>query len=462
MGGVWPLRVQYNAQFRARIGAIVVKVLYMPMEIASREMDSRLLIALSAAACGVETILGQKWVLQKNIERSPRGAWLFKTLTPGDANPMRRAREAGHLVCAIDEEIPGLGKNCGGLRWVAQESMSHCDMLFCLGKAHERAMARKFPGQTRKCVITGNPRWDLLRKELRGLYSAEAREISKRHGRFVLYNTNSGLTNSAKAPADKLIKALFSDGRLDRNKEADRELVKRLKSFEAANIAAAPRIVRALAETFPSTKFILRPHPTERMETYIEPLKGLANAEILSGGPAAPWILASELLIHTSCTTANEAFALGKPIINFEASDSPLHDEYFFSARISRRTASLQETVEWTREVLQGKAKRAEWRSPEMLEAFHDTFAAQEGAFAARRIAEIISQNLGQATSGSWEPPSGFRRRRLWRKSFQRRIFPDAPAAQLQQRLDTLAALSDTPKASIRRIGQALYHVRPA
>ena len=432
------------------------------MEIAAREMDSRLLIALHVAAAGADVVFGQKWVLQKNIEVCPRGSWLFKTLTPGDAGPMQRAKAAGHMVCAIDEEVPGLGEGCGGLRWVAPQSLENCDLVFCLGEAHREAMTEKFPKHAGKYVITGNPRWDLLRPELRAYYAGQAEAIRREHGRFVLYNTNSGLTNSAKAPAEKLIRALYRDGRLNENDPKDRAFIADVKKFEAANIAAAPRIVRRLAESFPGERFILRPHPTEKAKTYAAQLAGLENVSLISGGPAVPWLMAAELLIHTSCTTANEAFALGTPSICFEATESPLNDSYFFSAQVSRRTASLDDVSAWSGDVLAGNIDPALWRSKDMRQAFARFFAAQEGDFAARRIAGEILAHGPQADAGHWRRPRGFRRRRLWRKAFQRRIFPDFPRRELQDRLARLARLSGLPMPRLRKIGQALYHIAPA
>ncbi len=435
------------------------RFLYFPMEIAAREMDSRLLIALHAVRHGFEVIMGQKWVLQKNAARAPQGAWLFKTLMPGDAGPMQRAKDAGHVVCAIDEEVPGLWEGCAELRWVARQAMDNCDLVFCLGEAHKEAMDAKFPEHAQACVVTGNPRWDMLRPALRALHEEAARRLKARFGRFILVNTNSGYTNSAKVSAEKFFEGLFRDGRLDRNRPEDHELVRQLLAFDRANFAAMPEIVRRLSEAFADVHIVLRPHPTERLEPYQQAFAGLENVTVEAGGPVAPWLMACEFLIHTSCTTASEAFALEAPAICFEALETPLNETLFLSPHLSRRTKSVDQLMEWAGDLLAGRREDA-WRSPEMLRIFHRFFAAQEGEPAASRIAAAIAERVPEDMAReSWRPPLTFRRRRLWRKPFQRMIFPDMPARELQERMDTLARLSGLPAPRIMKIGQAMYHV---
>lgn len=430
------------------------------MEIAAREMDSRLLTALYVGKKGVDVILGQKWLLQRNIPHLPKGVWMFKTLMPGDAIPMQKATEFGHKVCAIDEEVPGLGEGCGGLRWVAPQSIENCARLFCLGQAHGDAVAAKYPEQVDKCAITGNPRWDLLRPELRGYYAEQADQIRQKHGRFILYNTNSGLANSANKSADKFVEGMFRDGRLDASKPQDLKLADDYKEFSLVNIDAARAIVRRLAEAFPDTLIIVRPHPIERLDTYRDALSDLKNVEYHADGAAAPWILASEFLVHTSCSTGIEAFALGVPSISYDASRNALNDEFLLAGRVSYRTDNVDDLINKAKDLLNGKNDPALWRSATMLETFHRFFAAQEGPMAAERIADEAAKLAPDNDVAKWKPAISFRRWR-WRKKFQKSIFPDMTATELQQRVDSIAKLAGLPSMQARRIGRAMYHLKP-
>lgn len=431
--------------------------LYLPMEIASRELDARLLVALFAVNAGFEVVMGQKWLLQKNAGRMPKGTWIFKTLTPGDAEKMAFVARFGHSITAIDEEMPGLGEGATKLRWVDKRCVALCEKIFCLGDKHAAIMQDKFPDAKDKLVTTGNPRWDFLRPELRGAYAVDAKKLEAEHGRFMLVNTNIGLVNSAKNTVDALINALNNDGRINLRDPADRQWIDDLLAFETSNFKAAVPLVQRLQREFPQHKIILRPHPTEKIEPYEAKLAGLDRVAVLREGPAAAWIMASDVLVHTSCTTANEAFALGTPAVCFETLPSPFHT-YFLSGQLSHIARSEDGVVQVVKAVLAGTAHRTESQS----RVFQSFFAAQNGAFAAARMVTAVSPPMAQTSIESqWKPGLLFRRK-WWPTAFQRRMFPDFPATALTARIAELAtSVKGLKSAQVLRLGDGLYHVRP-
>ncbi len=426
------------------------------MEIASRELDSRLLIALFAAKAGLEVVIGQKWLLQKNARAMPKGVWIFKTLTPGDAKQMRRIARLGHKITAIDEEMPGLGDGSQRLRWVDPRSVEACEAIFCLGGEHLQSMTRSYPDHAHKLIVTGNPRWDFLRPELRQIYAADAAKIRADYGRFLLVNTNIGLMNSAKNSAEGLIRALTKDGRIDLSRADDRAFVEDLQAFETANFAAAAPLVRRLSQEFPDHQVVLRPHPTERLEPYEAELEGVDRVHIVREGPAAAWLSAADLLIHTSCTTATEAFALDKPSICYQTIPSPLHG-YFLSGALSTVADSEDAVIAAAARILASDVDPAERAG--QRERFERFFAAQSGPFAAERIASHVAAGCGATAGPQWKP--GWRFRRKWRPTeFQRRIFPDFSAAEISARMATLADTLGEPRMpAVTQCGDGQFHI---
>lgn len=435
-----------------------MRFLYMPMEIASRELDSRLLITLFAAKAGLNVVIGQKWLLQKNARWMPKGFWIFKTLTPGDAKAMQRIQKLGHRIGAIDEEMPGLGEGCRRLRWVDKRSVEAAEAIFCLGKQHVTAMVSAYPKHKSKLVITGNPRWDFLRTELRQIYADDAAKITEMHGRVILINTNIGLINSAKNSASGLVRALNRDGRINLKVEEDRVFISDLEIFEKANFAAAPSLARRLAMEFPDHTIVLRPHPTEKIEPYELALKG-DRVKIIREGPAAAWLSASEVLVHTSCTTATEAYALGRPAICYETVPSTMHS-YFLSSALSVISKSEDDVIRSTRAILEGRSDVAEQTNKQKI--FEKFFASQTGDFSAEKIANHVSGALGTVSkfdTSEWAP--GFMFRRKWRPSkFQKRIFPPLSAEDVHSRLKNLSSMLDgMPTPQVRQIGDGQFHI---
>lgn len=433
--------------------------LYMPMEIASRELDSRLLIALFAVQAGLEVVLGQKWLLQKNARHMPKGFWIFKTLTPGDAKQMTEIKQLGHRISAIDEEMPGLGRGCGRLRWVDHISVETCEAIFCLGKEHIRCMAEKYPEHAAKLIETGNPRWDFLRPEIRSLYAHDAESIKAKYGRFILINTNIGLMNSAKSSPEKLISSLTRDGRVNLSIPEDRAFIDNIKTFESANFTAALSLVGRLGHEFPAHSIVLRPHPTEKLEPYERELAGKDRVFILREGSATAWLSACEVLVHTSCTTGVEAYALGKPSVCFQTIASPLHT-YFLSSALSVIATHEDEVVNALKAILNTRREPTEDR--EKREIFHGFFAGQDGMFAAAQIANFVTESVAKASLSEkpkWR--AGWLFRRKWFASkFQRKIFPDFSETEIAARLTQLAQVVGFDGIPhVTKCGDGQYHI---
>src|SRR5262245_45796518 len=145
----------------------------LPVEVAARELDAKLLLAAFAVGAGYEVVIGQKWLMQRNFTRMPPGVVLFKTLTALDAKAMQAAHAAGHRIVSIDEEIPGLIARNEGLRWVAPTAVAACDIVFAVGEEHLEALLWKLPEERDKYAVVGNPRWDLLRPEFARSHTPE-------------------------------------------------------------------------------------------------------------------------------------------------------------------------------------------------------------------------------------------------------------------------------------------------
>ena len=62
-------------------------------------------------------------------------------------------------------------------------------------------------------------------------------------------------------------------------------------------------------------KIIFRPHPSQDLEKVKKRFKGFRNIIITKKYSITPWIIASDLYIHSGCTTAFEAQKLKKKII---------------------------------------------------------------------------------------------------------------------------------------------------
>ena len=435
--------------------------LYLPVEVAAREMDAKLLIAAFAVGAGYEVVIGQKWLMQRNFGRMPPGIMLFKTLTAVDAKAMQAAHAAGHRIASIDEEIPGLIARNEGLRWVAPQAVAACDLVFAVGEEHLDALLWKLPEYRDKYAVVGNPRWDLLRPEFARSHGPEVERIRSEHGRFILINTNLGFTNSGKGTTEQMVRKLERGGKFDRRKPADAAFMEEHLRLERAGLAGIKALLPRLAAAFPEHRIIVRPHPGENAPPWQAIVAETPRAQMVRQGAAVPWIMAADLLIHTYCTTGVEAFALGRPAICFRPVESPVLDNYV-SPRINFAARTPDEATERAAEII---AAGDGFAYPSEFRALYDrSFASQSGAFAAERIVQELTRRFGialapDAARALWQPGAGYVRAILSKKH-NRRLMPAIEPDEIERRMRRFSEVIGRPQRfTIERCGERVFHI---
>lgn len=435
--------------------------LYLPVEVAARELDAKLLITFFAVDAGYEVVLGQKWLMQRNLGRMPPGIVLFKTLTAVDAKSMQAAHAQGHRIAAIDEEIPGLIARNEGLRWVAPAAVASCDLVFAVGDEHLDALLWKLPEHRGKYAVVGNPRWDLLRPEFSRSHQPAVQRIREQYGRFVLINTNLGFTNSGKGTTEQMVRKLERGGKFDRRKPEDAFFLSEHLRLERASLEGITAMLPKLAAALPDHRIILRPHPSENASTWKAIVAGMERVAVVRDGAALPWILAADLLIHAYCTTGVEAFALGRPAVCLRPTESPIIDNYL-SPLINVSARMVEEVVEQARTIV---AAGDGFAYPAAFQArFDRSFAAMSGAFAAERIVQRLTEHFRVGLSPAapralWTPGRGYARY-VMSKKHNRGLMPALTAEDIRQRLARYGeAIGRTRRFAIEPCGDRMFHI---
>jgi surface carbohydrate biosynthesis protein len=439
--------------------------LYLPIEVASRELHAKLLLSSFAVERGYEVVVGWKRVINKNLRFMPPGIILFKTLTARDGAAMTKARAAGHRIVALDEEVPGLVATKQKLRWVAKESVAASDLVFAVGDDHLDALRQFHPAHADRYRVVGNPRWDLLRPELRGSHADEVAEIRRQHGRFILINTNFAVLNSSRRSAEETRRWFAETGRVDLSKPEDVIFLDEVFAMERANTAAVHELVRALPARFPDHRVIVRPHPIERAETWSELLRDLPRVQMVREGAAVPWIMASDVLIHTNCTTGVEAFALERPAISLQPTALAVNDIYLAN-RINYVTATVEQTLAQLDRII---GPDAAWSGypPEFPATFDRFFAGTHGTFACEHILDGLTDAFGLRPAPhprvpAWRPLAGYRQRTRTREHHVQ-VMPDIDVASVEQVLRGFdRALGRERTCHVEPCGQLVFHLHGA
>lgn len=425
------------------------RALTIPVEIQVRELDSKLLLACVAAQRGFESIVGYRTDVDFRIASLPRSTYLSKSMTGRSTKMFSILRSLGHEVGVWDEEaLVYPSQEHYFSRRMSVEALAHVSLLFAWGEDNAE-LFRKFPGYSGAPIhVTGHPRIDLLRPELRDFFQDGVRRIRERHGRFVLVNTNFSKFNARRDPGGGR-RAQTRDGRRKRNKA---RLSADYVAHKGALFEAFREMVPALAASFPDHRFVVRPHPNELREPWRAAAASYANVDVEDEGNVIPWLLAADAIVHNGCTTAIEAFALGRPAVAYRPVKADAHDHEFPNA-LSHEAVDLVELRAILARAVAGElACRAPSGRPRPFDEF---VTGLDGRLAADRIVDVLEERAARRSG----PPrtsaaeylrgwSAANRRRFDRRGGTFRLtrsradrerdrirFPDISAQELRERI---------------------------
>ena len=165
--------------------------LLLPVEVKVREFHAKVLQAAVAAERGFDVVLGEQNALQRGLPHLPRGLAVDKSVDRSKVPIFRRARALGDRVAAWCEEgLVYRDRDTYLHERVHRESLEQVDRFFAWGDVQQADILRKVPGAAAKIRVTGHPRFDLLRRDLRAVWDGEVADIRRRYGKYILVATN--------------------------------------------------------------------------------------------------------------------------------------------------------------------------------------------------------------------------------------------------------------------------------
>ncbi len=358
-------------------------IILLPVENQVRELDAKILLAAVAAERGFPVIMGSRAFLHFFADRIPGGIYLAKSMRKLSIKMFSILKQLGYEIVAWDEE--------GLVRWPDEEywrwrlspvTMSMVSHLLAWGEDDARWL-REYPGYHGVPIhVTGNPRIDLLRSELREFYRSKADDLQKRYGRFVLINTNFSKVNHFFTHLSELKKAI---------KEAEPGTP---ESFDVGKgrlkqrlFAEFKKMLPVLASELPDYTIVVRPHPAESHEPWRKAAAKHGNIVVINEDTVTPWLMAAELLIANGCTTMIEAAILDTPVIAYQPAVDPRYDDDLPNA-VSHRAFSLEELRNISKKVMEGTLGPLPMEERRRILDKH--LAALDGSLASDRIVDVL------------------------------------------------------------------------
>lgn len=309
-------------------------VIFLPIETKVRELDGKILLAARLAMAGHTTIIGPKRELNSVAVKYKPSIYI------GDSGVARKNKielysklhEIGTKVIILDTE--------GGLfiseelfkKRLDERVLKYTSRYYSWGPKVKSIIGGLGSFPEEKVVVTGNPKFDLTSPYLRKYYDNDIRKLSSKYGKYIMVNTNFSRANHFDNEIlYKTSLSDLSDGRMEYGKKLFNYFIEMLLD---------------VSDSFKNINFVVRPHPSENHDFYKLKFKGRKNVYVVHEGDVYPWILASEFVLHNSCTTGIEATLLDVPALTYQ----PIEDERFdlqLPNQVSDKAKSIGEVKEY-------------------------------------------------------------------------------------------------------------------
>jgi surface carbohydrate biosynthesis protein len=385
-------------------------LLLIPVENQIRELDPKLLLACIAAERGFSSVIGSRREMEFNIDMFPHSIYLSKSMTIRSLLFFRVANKFGHEIVTWDEEaLVHLPPETYFSRRLDPHSIRYVSHLFAWGSDNAelwRAYAHLPNGIP--IHITGNPRSDMLRPELRSFYEDEVKQLRNKYGDFILINTNFNHVN-AYGPDMNLFKPVKRPGQNPAFGRAargmSRDYAEGLRDHKQAVFEHFKKLIPALAKAFPETNIVVRPHPTESHEDYKNIASQFERVYVTNEGNVVPWLMATRSVIHNGCTTGVEAYMMGVPAISYRAVVNEDYDYGFYVLpnKMSHQCFDFEQLKSLLKKILNGQIGAANGDDRRAMIKHYLT--AQEGPLACERMMDVIETISGKLSPADQIPP---------------------------------------------------------
>jgi len=368
--------------------------LYLPIEITVRELHAKALLAAVAAESGWHVVLGPKTALEARLGLLPAGTVFQFGLHANFAAGCRRLRDRGHYVVAVDEEgLVTLNSERYRRYRVSRETLEATDLCLCWGQNHRDMLLPIAKDTGCRLEITGNPRFDLLRPHLCQLFTPAAELLRQRYGRFILINSNFGSFNHQQG-IDYTFASLKAKGWMETPEDESfhRQRVALQGNFYHAFQTAIPQLLAA------GHTIVVRPHPSEAFAPWQELADSMHGRRfhVIREGGIVPWLLAADAAVHNGCTTAVEAFVLGRPVFAYRPRCEP-DLESALPNHISIQTSSVDQLLEGLED-----PKAVDCRDRvQRMQYCANFISGLDGATAAERMFATLPK--GDCADGYWK-----------------------------------------------------------
>ena len=423
------------------------------MEIANRELDGVIYLAMHLAGHGLPTLFGERMVNEYVFRLGAgRPVVYFDKDQSIDAN--RTVLENGGHVINLNAEGQNLDMFPQLIELFAKASPTFSAM-FVRGEAQRARLAEAFPEDRKERVIaTGHPSFDILDARFNSYH--ESADIVARHGRDYIQINTQFVTFNHKMGFDAYMKMVsgLKEWRDVYTNEEFLAFKQRQRDFEGEVANRFLGMAEAVAAAFSDRHVIVRPHPMEDRVFYDTRLGGTSNIFVEPDGPVRPWLATAGAVVHHSCTTGVEALLMGRTVVRFDPVRG--EDGENMQSRAGLQAGTVEQVIEAIRNGVMPEAIRME-----QLESMRSHTANCCGQLASPQIAAYVAGLAGTGETWIPEPLGMVESAKCWRKYLSKVLRARQPGRVGRKVRYALEKFPRVPLAEIRRLVERFAEADP-
>ena len=291
--------------------------IYINVEVSTRELDSKILLAILAAARGHRVIVSDSESIIKGVLQGVLAPGIFhtKSLTPADhkIDLHQILIEKGFKITSNDEEA---GVEQDSFEWFGKNRFSdqmidQASAVFTWGLEDTKFLKNLYPQHSSKIHMTGSPRVDLWKPFFSNYWSLPKGAPTKP---FLLVSSNMSQSNGQGFFERYQLKkklGYYQRGTEEFKRDCGQVAESILKTYSFI------KALRHISKKKVGYDIVLRPHPAENIEIWKTYLEDVPNIHIIREDSISAWVNNAFAVMQNGCTTGVEATINKTPLINY-------------------------------------------------------------------------------------------------------------------------------------------------
>ena len=292
------------------------KIFCIPIETKVRELDGKLLLALHLLNNGFEIYIGARNGIFRELNYLKNAIYLAKSISKENKHRYQKLKNNNNDIFVQNVEGGILYKDVSGhfKNSYPKQLMHFVNGVILYGEElKEKFLEYNTNYSEKNILVSGEPRFDLLKDNLKEYYKSNTKKLTNKYGDFILVNTSFSIANPFVGEEQ-----LFNH--MEKSEGYSKDVIQNLKYKNEYFKDVMNDFIIALdylSNKYSNLNFIIRPHPSESLSNYIEKFKEKKNIYVTNQGNVHPWILASKGVLHYDCTTGIESVLAFKPTISY-------------------------------------------------------------------------------------------------------------------------------------------------